>query len=185
MSFEDNPADNENYQLDLCIQEIKELQSQIAALTAERDEARREKESQFLEFTKQIMGNSARDEMQNLRDAETIESLTAELVTLKSAPGMEEVDAILKRASSPDCNGDSTFQALYRDQLADLARRSIAARDEVVGKLSNTERLIRWMVKHWDWTGKMESLAEGCVIEPWKENAAQVLVICSKESDHA
>lgn len=137
---------------------VRNLSETLVKAEAERDEARKEKESQFLEFTKQIMGNSARDEMQNLRDAETIQSLTAELAALKACPAMAEVDAakraciellakivlargIEEESKPPQPNPVPSYQELRDriDKLADIARRSIASREEVVG-------LLKWWV---------------------------------------
>lgn len=42
MNFEDNPADNELYERDLMLNEIKELQSALAAATAENERLRGE-----------------------------------------------------------------------------------------------------------------------------------------------
>jgi hypothetical protein len=55
--------------------------------------------------------------------------LARELLTLReaTAPQMAEVDALLKQASSSVCSSDSTFQALYRDQLANKLRTAILA----------------------------------------------------------
>lgn len=74
-----------------------------------------------------------------------IERLTAELAALKSAPGMAEVDAILQDAEKSSEQIES--------ELADLARRSIASRDEVVG-------LLKWLDEFWDFKEVKRCLCE-------------------------
>lgn len=123
---------------------IQSLQSQIATLTAERDEARkcikrvREPLSQyagdFPEF--EALSTSQRYWATGEIVAVVVskcDSLTAELASLKSSPGMAEIDALDVFASA---NEDQS----RTKQACNIARRSIASREEVVG-------LLKWIVE--------------------------------------
>lgn len=115
MSLEDNPADD-RYQLDQCIDEIKSLQSQIATITAERDQWKKQCESECQ------YGYLRQDEL---------DAVKAELAALKFAPGMAEVDDILTPwVGQP-------FKSIVDDfeEMRTVARRSISSREEVVGML--------------------------------------------------
>lgn len=81
-----------------------------------------------------------------------IATLTAELAALKSAPGMEEVDAL---AYWPDHEFKSQ-QYTKIQQLADLARRSIASREEV----EEVVGLLRWLDEFWDFKEVKKCLCE-------------------------
>lgn len=102
------------------------LQSRVDTITAERDAARKESERLTGCLKKANSGFEEHERLWYLEQNKT-ESLTAELAALKSAPGMADVDAILQ-------DTEKSSEQIESD-LADLARRSIAARDEVAGLL--------------------------------------------------
>lgn len=186
-------------------------ESQIATLTAERDEAEGKIHSAriFIDALSkyincgatlensgswhsylQTVANNFNLRMQeacDLRDRHVAErnkaqneaeSLKAELAALRSAPSMAEVDTavevvyegIMAYAVDGDCENEL-------GQLADIARRAIALHAFGKRRVDKVEELIRWMVKHWDWIGKLEGIAEGCVVEPWRDNARHILEI--------
>ncbi len=105
-------------------------ESQIATLTAESDEARSELEDaqrQEIETIAAVINHRKLIDEQKQK----IDFLTAELAALTSAPGMAEIDAL---TYWPDHEFKSQ-QYPKIQQLADIARRSIASREEVVGLL--------------------------------------------------
>lgn len=103
-------------------QQLREAQAEIESY-----------ESQELETTQVIINhrNFIADQKK------TIDSLTAELAALKSAPGMAEVEAL------ESAWRDSMNSVAYVEMIISLARRSIAAREEVVG-------LLKWVFRNQD-----------------------------------
>lgn len=138
-----------------CVNEWQE--SQIATLARERDEARKEVErltdnlkvsrlfvdgvSKHLECgaTLENSGNwssycetVANNYMLRMTEACKLrDSLAAELAALKSAPGMEDVDALSGDFTAEECDQPCLTTWMQRNKkLANLARRSIAALKE-------------------------------------------------------
>lgn len=121
--------------LEECIAALS-LRDQIATLTAERDEARKEVES---ERSYSLSMKSLADECSRNQQRQ-IETLTAELAALRSAPGMAEVDAlrlevfewlrVTQRNVSPSTASDCRDLQDAIGKFADIARRSIASREE-------------------------------------------------------
>lgn len=111
-------------------------ESQIATLTAERDEARSELEDaqrQEIETIAAVINHRKLIDEQKQK----IDFLTAELAALTSCPAMEEVDALVHQESLPLCERESCTDkdGVLFQRLAAIARRSIASRQEVVGLL--------------------------------------------------
>lgn len=98
---------------------------------------------------------------------------------------MEEVDAlsgslldVIQSISNRYGIGIAGFNAERRAKdVIDLTRRAIVLHTFGKRRVDKVEELIRWMVKHWDWIGKLEGIAEGCVVEPWRDNARHILEI--------
>lgn len=95
---------------------VKDSQSQIATLTAERDETREE------------------------------------LATLRSAPGMGEVDVLLykyrdiiKTLGHVGNNADRYDLQDVAQEIADLARRAIASREEAITSREEVVGLLKWL----------------------------------------
>ena len=103
--------------------ENQSLKSQIATLTAERDEAIRE--SKCSHEVAMLAGNEAID------SAGEVYLLKQELAALKSAPGMTDLNGL------ESAWRDSGNPVAYVEMIIDIARRSIAAREEVVGLLKH------------------------------------------------
>lgn len=133
---------------------MQEVCSYVDTLTAERDEFEDlldsipapELNEEWIKLTGEMecLRNDLREAREEKKaDMEAIdclagdvERLTAErdearkeLAALRSAPGMEEVDAILNDVNS------SVFA--NQERLSNIARRAIASRDEVVGLLDH------------------------------------------------
>lgn len=77
-----------------------------------------------------------------------IATLTAELAALKSAPAMAEVDACIFTPEPYQYGVTTVYSETKYDgkKLADIARRSIASRDEVVGLLKRFQETSRKVV---------------------------------------
>lgn len=136
MSFDENPADD-RYQLDQCIDEIKSLQSQIATLTAERDEA--------------LGGVKTLTETVNSLNGQN-DRLRQELAALKSCPAMAEVDALVAKWNEPGPWEPEVVSEALREYET-LTRRSISSREEVVG-------LLKWLDEFWDFREVKKCLSE-------------------------
>lgn len=89
----------------------------VDRLTAERDEARTKLEKQ-IDITYEAKA--------------VVSQMQKELAALKSAPGMEEVDALVAKEDSLSAKMSAGHYLLFINDC-DIARRSIASREEVVG----------------------------------------------------
>jgi len=114
------------------------------------------------------------------RDAQ-IDSLSAELAALKSAPGMEEIDRLRQRIS------ENTAKKLFEndtalDELADLARRSIASREEVVGLLDQMESDIRDVFSDdWCLLDELKNLSRCDTLQPYAAAHRLLAIACCPE----
>jgi hypothetical protein len=107
------------------------LQEEVKMLAKERDEARR--------INNDTLESSVR-EVVKLRDGveKDIERLSLELAELRSAPGIDEVDEILRDVNS------SMFD--NQERLASITRRAIASREEEKQRADEVAGLLKWWV---------------------------------------
>lgn len=109
---------------------MQEVSAYVTTLTAERDEARSELEDaqrQEIETIAAVINHRKLIDEQKQK----IDFLTAELAALKSAPGMGEVDMLSGDFTVEECDQPCLTTWMQRNKsLADIARRSIASREE-------------------------------------------------------
>jgi predicted RNase H-like nuclease (RuvC/YqgF family) len=138
------------------------LQEEVKMLAKERDEARR--------INNDTLESSVR-EVVKLRDGveKDIERLSLELAELRSAPGIDEVDEILRDVNS------SMFD--NQERLASITRRAIASREEEKQRADEVAGLLKWWVSFKDGFGQLEGMSAGSAVEEWKDNARRILEI--------
>lgn len=96
-----------------------------------------------------------------------------ELAELRSAPGIDEVDEILRDVNS------SMFD--NQERLASIARRAIASREEEKQRADEVAGLLKWWVSFKDGFGQLEGMSAGSAVEEWKDNARRILEIAEGE----
>lgn len=96
-----------------------------------------------------------------------------ELAELRSAPGIDEVDEILRDVNS------SMFD--NQERLASITRRAIASREEEKQRADEVAGLLKWWVSFKDGFGQLEGMSAGSAVEEWKDNARRILEIAEGE----
>lgn len=108
-------------------------------------------------------------------------TLTAERDDLKD--WKEDVLDQMRTTMDEECGKDEkhcTCVPLLRHQVKEMQSSVNLATgmcDEVIAERDEAVGLLKWVVKHWDFIGRVEGLAKSCAIEDWRDNARRILEI--------
>lgn len=183
---------------------IRERESQIATLTAERDDLKsgndflRQEIEDWKEANRRAEAerDEARKEVERLRMAVgcattikgdmvmraddplgMMQEVCAYVKSLRSCPEMGEVDAIEDWLEGKEIE----FGVVRRiKRLVEMVGRLSAALTEERKRGDEVAGLLRWWVEFKDGFGQLEGISVGSAVNEWKENARRILAICGK-----